>query len=333
MGSALYWVFLFFDGNEHSFSERLIVGIVLYGLFATSMLLAWRRKQPIDAWRITIAALNAVWFFAGIAALAEGHAAILAGVFLAVAAGHLIAGRSMGQRQQYWLATIALSFAIPPICASFAPFVAAEPLSLAMHVAWVVEATLVGVLGARWNDRVMIVLSGALFATVVLHTTFLYGLDDMKSLINDRFISLIAAAIGIGIVRRELTARDVSSVQFRGFAKVAIDLIVLFAITMEAERIGNIVQPHSSETGGSVAISIAWALYGAALIAFGIRLKDAVSRWDGLILIALAVLKVLVVDLTQFDLVFRVVSALGLGIVMLVLAYFYQTRLRAKPGE
>ena len=49
--------------------------------------------------------------------------------------------------------------------------------------------------------------------------------------------------------------------------------------------------------------------------------------------IALAVLKVLVLDLTQFDLVFRVVSALGLGIVMLVLAYFYQTRLRAKPGE
>jgi uncharacterized membrane protein len=82
-----------------------------------------------------------------------------------------------------------------------------------------------------------------------------------------------------------------------------------------------------------VAISIAWALYGAALIAFGIRLKDAVSRWDGLILIALAVLKVLVLDLTQFDLVFRVVSALGLGVVMLVMAYFYQTRLRAKPGE
>ena len=332
VGSALYWVFLFFDGNEHSFSERLIVGIVLYALFATSMLLAWRRKQPIDAWRITIAALNAVWFFAGIAALAEGHAAILAAVFLAVAAGHLIAGRSLDQRQQYWLATIALSFAIPPICASFAPLVAAEPLSLAMHVAWVVEATLVGVLGARWNDRVMIVLSGALFATVVLHTTSLYGLDDLKTLLNDRFISLIAAAIGIGIVRRELAARDVSSAQFRGFAKVVIDLIVLFAITMEAERIGNVFQPHSNETGGSVAISIAWALYGAALIAFGIRLKDAVSRWDGLILLALAVLKVLVLDLTQFDLVFRVVSALGLGIVMLVMAYFYQTRLRAKPG-
>lgn len=333
VGSALYWIFLFFDGNEHSFVERLIVGIVLYALFATSMLLAWRKQQSIDAWRMTLAALNAVWFFCGIAALGEGHAAILAIVFLAVAALHLIAGRSLVQRQQYWLATIALSFAIPPICASFAPFVTEETRSLAMHVGWVVEATLVGVLGARWNDRVMVVLSGALFATVVLNTLGRYALDDAESLFNDRFISLVAAAIGMGIVRRELAARNVSSGPFHAFAKVVIDLVVLFAITMEAQRIGNIFQPRSNETGGSVAISIAWALYGAALIAFGIRFKDAVSRWDGLILLALAVLKVLVLDLTQFDLVFRVVSALGLGIVMLVMAYFYQTRLRAKPGE
>jgi uncharacterized membrane protein len=333
IGSALYWIFLFFDGNVHSFAERLIVAIVLYALFSASMLLAWRKNQPIDAWRITVAALNAIWFFLGIAALAVGHDAILAMVFLAVAAAHLIAGRAMNQRQQYWLATIALSFAIPGICGSFSHLVPAETLSIAMHVAWVVEATLVGVLGARWNDRVMVVLAGTLFATVVLHTIVMYGLDDLKSVLNDRFISLVAAAIGMGIARRELAARGVTSGGFRGFAKVAIDLVVLFAITMEAELIGNLVQPHSNETGGSVAISIAWALYGAALIAFGIRFKDAVSRWDGLILLALAVLKVLVLDLTQFDLVFRVVSALALGVVMLVMAYFYQTRLRAKPGE
>jgi uncharacterized membrane protein len=333
VGSALYWVLLNFDGNAHGFVENLIVGVVLYALFASSMLLAWRRRQPIDAWRITIAALNAVWFFAGIAALAQGHAAILAIVFLAVAAGHLVAGRTLRQRQQYWLATIALSFAIPPICASFAPFVSEETRSLAMHLAWIVEATLVGVLGARSNDRVLVVLAGALLATVVLHTIVTYALDDTKSIFNDRFISLVAAAIGMGIVRRELSARGVSNGAFGGAVKVAIDLVVLFAITMEAELIGNLIQPHSNETGGSVAISIAWALYGAALIALGIRTKDAVSRWDGLILLALAVLKVLVLDLTQFDLIFRVVSALGLGVVMLVTAYFYQTRLRAKPGD
>ena len=175
-------------------------------------------------------------------------------------------------------------------------------------------------------------MSGALFATVALHTIFTYALDDTKSLFNDRFVSLVAAAIGMGVVRRELAARGVASGRFSGVAKVVIDVVVLIAITMEAELVGNLLQPKSNETGGSVAISIAWALYGAALIALGIRLKDAVSRWDGLVLIALAVLKVLVLDLTQFDLVFRVVSALGLGVVMLVMAYFYQTRLRSKPG-
>jgi uncharacterized membrane protein len=333
IGSALYWVDLFYDGGTHNPYERLIAGIVLYAVFATSMLLAWRRREAIDGWRIAIASLNAVWFFLGIAQIGGISTSLLAAVYLAFAAIHIVLGRTMQQRQQYWLATIALTIALPLIADAFSAFAPAWAINFGLHIAWIVEATLVGTLGARSNDKVLVVLSGAIFATVVLHTTFIYALDDLETVVNDRFVSLIAAAVGIGLVSRELGLHDASSRGIRTFAKIALDLVVLFAITMEAELVGNKIQPHSSETGGSVAISIAWALYGAALIAFGIRFKDAVSRWAGLILFALAVLKVLVLDLTQFDLIFRVVSALGLGVVMLVMAYFYQTRLRTKPVE
>jgi uncharacterized membrane protein len=334
IGSALYWLNLFYDGGTHNSAERLIAGILLYAVFATSLLLASREGEPVDGWRIAIASLNAVWFFVGIYTIGGINAPVLAALYLGIATAHLALGRMLHQRQQYWLATTALTFALPQIADSFAAYAPAWAIDFGLHIAWIVEATLAGILGARWKDRVLVVLSGALFATAVLHTTFIYAFDDLQSVLNDRFVSLVAAAIGIGLVRRELAVHDRAGGGIRTFAKIALDLVVLFAITMEAELIGNLIQPHSSETGGSVAISIAWALYGAALIAFGIRLKDAVSRWDGLILLALAVLKVLVLDLTQFDLIFRVVSALGLGVVMLVVAYFYQARMRAtKPGE
>jgi uncharacterized membrane protein len=343
IGTALYWMTFSLEGDATKFAERFFVGIVLYVLFATSMLVAWRRRENIDGWRIAVAALNAVWFFVGITILAQGHDVALAILYLAIAAAHIIAGRLWNQRQQFWLATIAISFAIPAIAYSFAPafttsdkFVPAIPaaIPIGMHLAWIIEATLVGVLGARWNDRVLLVLSGTLFATVVVNVIAGYALDDLRILLNDRFISLAGSAIGIAIVRRETTQRGVAGGKFNTLVKVATDLIVVFALTMEASRIGNQLQSHLGGGGGSLAVSVVWALYGAALIVFGIRLKDTVSRWDGLVLLAITVLKVLIVDLTNFDIVVRVISALGLGAVMLVVAFLYQSRLRAaKSGE
>lgn len=331
-GTVFYWLAFSFDGDAHKFAERFAVGIVLYALFASTLLLAWRRKEPIDGWRIGVAALNAVWFFFGIMSLAKGHEATLAFTFLAIAGAHMLAGTYTKQRPQFWLAAIALSFAIPPICNSFSAVAPASAIAMATHLAWIVEATLVGVLGSRRGDRVLIVLAGALFATAILHTIAINGLDDFKSLFNDRFVSLMAAAAGVALVRREIVLRDVATAPVRAAAKIAIDLLVLFAITPEAYRIGNAMQPHGNDAGGGVAISIAWALYGAVLIAVGIRLKDAVSRWDGLVLLAATVLKVLLFDLTEFDIVFRVVSALGLGVIMLVMAFLYQSRMRGPKG-
>jgi uncharacterized membrane protein len=334
VGSTLYWLLFSVDGDTHKLAERVTVGIVLYALFASTMILAWRKREAPDAWRIALASANAVWFFVGIAALAQGHDTILALVFLGVAAAHLLAGWGLKQRQQYWLATIAISFAIPPVCYSFSSIAPPQVVAGATHLAWIVEATLVGVLGVRWKDRVLAVLSGALFATAIIHTIALYGVSDLNTLFNDRFISLIASAFAIGYVRRCLRAAGMAGDKLLGVVRIAIDLIVLFAVTPEAERIGNALQPQGGYAGGSVAISIAWAIYGAVLIVLGIRTKDAVSRWSGLVLLAITVLKVLIVDLTELDIVFRVISALGLGVVMLVMAYLYQSRLRnAKDGQ
>jgi len=221
-GTVLYWLAFSFEGDANKFAERLVVGIVLYVLFASTMLLAWRRREVIDGWRIAIASVNGAWFFFGISALAQGHDTILAIVFLGIAALHVLAGRFLVQRQQYWLAVMALAFAIPPVCDAFSSHAPAAVVSTAIHLAWIVEATIVGILGARRNDRVLVVLAGTLFATAIVSTGLAYGLDDLKTLLNDRFISLVAAAGGIGLVRRELAARGLGG-SVRVLGKIVID--------------------------------------------------------------------------------------------------------------
>ncbi|MGA8535272.1 MAG: DUF2339 domain-containing protein [Candidatus Tumulicola sp.] len=335
VGTAIYWLGFSLDGggSHQAIGERLTIALILYALFASTTIVAWRRRVPIDGWRIAAAAINATWFFLGISALAFDHRALLAVVLLAVAAAHVAAGAIAKQRPQFWLATIALSFAIPPICYSFASLLPGEVVAGAMHVAWVVEATLVGVFGSRWKDRVLVALAGALFVAVIVHALIMYDQSNFRFLLNERFISLLAAAIGLAIVRRALAAGGMVDGRWSAGAKIAVNLLAIVAISPEARHFGALLQPKSPSAGGNVALSIAWALYGGTLIVLGIRAKDALSRWVGLALLALTVLKVFAVDLTDLDLVFRVVSALGLGIVLLALAYMYQTRLRASKKE
>jgi uncharacterized membrane protein len=341
VGTALYWLeFAVFDGTAapQNFADSLTAALAFYVLFASVTAVAALRGQPAGPWRAVIAMLDAAWFFFALPSFVGDRYATLAIVFLAIAAAHVFIGLRWNQRLQFWLATVALTFAIPPVCWSFSALFPSEGIVGAMHVAWIVEATVAGVLGARWKDRGMSILSGAIFAAVFLHTALVgVGLLDYgvaRLIFNQQFFSLLAAAIGVAIVRRACRSEGFGGAGVLTFAKVAVSVLALLAVSPEAMRIGALLQPHNTAAGSNVALSITWALFGGTLIVLGIRDKDVALRWEGLALLGITVLKVFAVDLTDLDLVFRVVSALALGVVMLVLAYLYQSRLRAaKAGS
>jgi uncharacterized membrane protein len=330
IGTIPFWgLYVIGSFGAASFRDELLVAVVLYAIFASTLFLAWRKNESPDGWRIAVAAINSAWFFIGLSAMGSGHHTTLAVVFLAIAALHLIVGTRSKQRVQFWLATIALTFALPSIAGSFDAVASPLVVATALHVAWLVEATLVGILGARWNDRVLVVLAGAVFATVVLLSLVMGRPEEWPLAFNEYFVSLLGAAIGVALVRRELHARLTVNHFATAFGKILVDLLALIAISPEAMKLGRLVNPHAGTAGETVALSVAWALYAGVLIVAGIRSKDAVFRWEGLALFGITVLKVLVYDLTDFDIVFRVVSALVLGVVMLIVAYLYQARLKA----
>jgi hypothetical protein len=79
-----------------------------------------------------------------------------------------------------------------------------------------------------------------------------------------------------------------------------------------------------AELGQQVALSVAWALYAVGLVAAGFRRGYAPARYLAIALFALTIVKVLTKDIAELDRVYRMLSVLGLGALLVVASYLYQ---------
>ena len=71
-------------------------------------------------------------------------------------------------------------------------------------------------------------------------------------------------------------------------------------------------------------LSVIWAGYAVGLVAAGIRRRYAPIRYFAIALFIVTVMKVGVVDLAQLERLYRVLSVMALGVLLLVASYLYQ---------
>jgi uncharacterized membrane protein len=71
-------------------------------------------------------------------------------------------------------------------------------------------------------------------------------------------------------------------------------------------------------------LSIAWGLYGTALVLVGIMRRYAPIRYLAIGLLLLTVAKVFLVDFSELGGVYRIVGFMGLGVFLLLGAWLYQ---------
>jgi uncharacterized membrane protein len=91
----------------------------------------------------------------------------------------------------------------------------------------------------------------------------------------------------------------------------------------------------SYEFARQLSLSVAWAGYAAALIAVGIRRRYAPLRYFGIGTFLATIIKVLVVDLSELERLYRVLSVAALGLLLLVASFLYQRyrdRLAPEPA-
>ena len=111
--------------------------------------------------------------------------------------------------------------------------------------------------------------------------------------------------------------------------------LILFGVTAEIRRYFELktVSAYTASLASSLAVSAWWLVFAAALVGLGFRHGLKPARLAGLGVAGLAVIKVLVFDLSSLDALYRVGSVFILGLVFLLLAYLYHRQGRSNAPQ
>jgi uncharacterized membrane protein len=72
-----------------------------------------------------------------------------------------------------------------------------------------------------------------------------------------------------------------------------------------------------------MALSLVWGGYATALLSLGFRIPQARLRLAALALFGVTAVKLVLIDMARVQEIFRIVSFVGLGILMIGASYLY----------
>jgi uncharacterized membrane protein len=110
--------------------------------------------------------------------------------------------------------------------------------------------------------------------------------------------------------------------------------LALFGVTGEIRRYFELrsLTAETAHLASGLAVSAWWLIFAAALVVTGFRWSLKPVRLAGLLVAGLAVLKVVMFDLSSLDALYRVGSVFILALVALSLAYLYYRSDRARAA-
>ena len=321
-GSIFYALSSFSFAHTIDDVQRAGIYLSLYLTFAGVGWIVTKVRGTLDPFRSVVGGVALGTLLLGLeTALLSEHRTLLAAILLGLSIAHLCAAALLKSRYQSWLATAALTLAIP----------AAFDRPIFVNVAWAAEAAVLAIAGLRFRDDVLKVMGLGLLALDVARDAFLY-VDYVSThpIFNARFGSLTAAIVAVWAAVRAIDgsgAAEYDAVLVRTLRTVG-HAIALFALSAEAWD--SVAHFGGTAQGSNAALSIVWAIFAATLIGYGLRKRDSFMRWEGLALIVVTAGKVLFFDLSFLDLGYRVLSAVLVGVALIGVSYAYQRRL---PSE
>lgn len=134
-----------------------------------------------------------------------------------------------------------------------------------------------------------------------------------------------AVAFAIGLLRRDTIPAQPA---LPSLSWATAGVLLLFGVTgelMRAFALSNLDRDTASLAGG-LAVSVWWICFAGACFLVGFRRQLRPLRVTGFLVAGLALLKVVFVDLSTLDALYRVGSAFVLGVASLGVAYAYHRR-------
>jgi uncharacterized membrane protein len=335
------WGATYFTDDQRAITVFFVV--LFASIFAVSPLLVplsksrWHTGFSITFMLLPLA--NAAALFCALLGIYNNERATLTWYALALAAVYL-ALSSQFKRRSGSDPEVVKIINLLHIAIAIAFVTIAIPLYLSAHwitIGWMVESAVLLFIGVRTRTEFLRYFAAT---TLILGIVRLLAIDNFQVdtlVFNSRFGTyLVALAILGGIVAwgaRSASSREAPFVKLAG---VLFNVLALFALTLEASdyfnrQIAQWRQLHPMgfpplqqiEFSRHFSYSAIWLAYGACLMAFGFWRRSAFVRWQALALIAFTIGKVFLYDVSVLQQGYRVLSFIGLGVVLMAISYVY----------
>jgi uncharacterized membrane protein len=204
-------------------------------------------------------------------------------------------------------------------------------------------AVLIGLERIREKSGSIVHLVGARLLAVALLIMIVVGLGaafnpwQSGESVGGPVINLVLLAYGIPAVLCGVLAymtRDKKPRWYSTLAAVVALGLALGYLTLEIRRLyhGPILMEGETSDAEQYTYSAVWLAFGVALLAAGIWFRSLPLRIASAAVVMLTVLKVFLIDMSDLTGIYRALSFLGLGAVLMGIGWFYQRLLFPRPS-
>jgi uncharacterized membrane protein len=338
-------------------SPTLFFATVFFLIFAIAPLLMLRQERGVGIMPLILAFANAgAYFLQAYAMIMEISHTEMAWFSLALAAVYLALNRlrpkadSAGETNLQ-LTHMALAVGLVTV---------AIPIRLDGHwitIGWFVEAAALLWVGARIKSDLLNVFALAALVLAVVRLLLYDDFDTVQLIVNMRMATYAIAIAVLGFVAYAASKREDENARTVGaFAVVAMNALALTGLSFEIRdyysrqmtslhpaaglwRADDWTQLRTIGIARDFTYSALWMAYGAMLMVIGFWRASAFVRWQALLLIAATILKVFIYDTSQLDRIYRILSFVVLGVLLLAISFAYQrdwlklSRKSSSPGD
>ena len=205
----------------------------------------------------------------------------------------------------------------------------------AVTAAWAVEGALVIALGLREDLGWMRAAGVLLFAVAVGQTLARLGTQapvNQIVFLNPRAAcAALVVALCYGLAW--LTHRK-DRAPGRGAGTTTAVLTAQFVtLALLTSEINGYWVLREGLLARGLALSVTWGTYATALVVVGLSKKYAALRYFAIAVLGVTILKVFFFDLSVLERIYRVASAIGLGVLLLLTSYLYSRSREVTPAS
>lgn len=338
------WYSTYFDRSQ--FTPTVIFATLFFLVFASAALVP-RTGEPADSFILTatVTVANALVYFLEMYGIFDNTypsktrdnamawvAVGLAAIYVVLA--QRVAKQSEGSENRRTINLIHLALAVGLLTA-------AVPLKLSSHwitVGWLVESAALLYVGQRIQHGFLKVFAGIALLFGIIRLVVEYWSLQSVLFFNPRFGTyLVAIAVLAFVIYGTRKSDNEAERTARYTCMVLLNVLALVALYYEVQ---DFFQPQitaqwsarsyaaarSVETVRGFTHSAVWMIYGAVLMFLGFRRSSSFLRWEAIVLFGVTIVKVFLFDTAMLDLGFRILSFIGLGILLLSVSFLYQRR-------